>query len=775
MSDALHVLLIDDDPQDAQHIGAHIVTGSSSPRCHHVSEPEGLELALRQQPWDVVLLEARLTRLDPSNVIAHLRAAQPLTPIIIVSRDLDAEHAVGFIQDGAVDYVNKNRLDRLPVTVALAREAAAAERLQRQADDELRATAERHGALLNGIEEVVYGGHLNEAGEPVITSMSARATELFGHPAEAILDDVSLWTAQIDQESLDRVIAAILAVLRTGKPEQVSYSLLHPGDDEANRRWFEATIVASNEPGQAHTSFYGSARDVTRHRHTERRLADILHHSTNLFYAESIDQTLVYASPQSEHFLGCAPADALRPWTTFLTDHPLNAAGLEAKRVAVATAVAQPSYELELETLQGERRWVRVNEAPVMEHGAEVSIVGSLTDITEQRAAEQHRIVVEETLRRSQRLESIGRLAGGIAHDFSNLLSVILSYSTFAMDMLPKDDELQEDLNEILKAGKRAATLTQQLVAFSRRQILTPSIIDLNAIVLDTSSMLRRVVDEDIRIDLLLDDELGRVSLDRGQLEQIMMNLVVNARDAMPDGGTLSIATRNAQIDGGETSAGAPPPGDYVVLEIRDTGQGMAPEVLDQIFEPFFTTKAAGIGTGLGLATVYGIVNQSRGTIEVTSTVGEGTRFTLFFPVATDSGEPRPSRPRALRGQGRTETILVVEDEEPVRLIVARSLRQAGYLVLVAETADEAALAVERHRGPLDLLLTDVVMPGSNGVLLAERLRHFNPSLRVLFMSGYSPEAVSSRGIPDGEFHFLAKPFTPDKLTSAVRKALRAP
>lgn len=377
----------------------------------------------------------------------------------------------------------------------------------------------------------------------------------------------------------------------------------------------------------------------------------------------------------------------------------------------------------------------------------------------------------EEQLRQAQKLEAVGRLAAGIAHDFNNLLSVVLSYSEELVAELPEGSANRRDAVEIVRAGERAAELTRQLLIFSRQQMLAPKVLDLNAVLTNLGRMLTRVVGEDITLALVAAADLGRVKADPGQIEQVLMNLVVNARDAMPDGGALTIETHNVDLDDAYAREHLHvEPGPYVMLSVSDTGVGMDRETQARIFEPFFTTKGPGRGSGLGLSTVFGIIKQSHGSIWVYSEVGRGSTFKIYLP-RVDAPSERP--PDADRIVGGTETILLVEDEPQVRAVVRRALERAGYAVLVAQDPDDALRLCEA-RQPIDLLLTDVVMPHMNGRELAERVRSRYPATKALFMSGYTDDAILRHGVLDAGVPFLQKPVTPALLARRVRETLDA-
>jgi PAS domain S-box-containing protein len=402
-------------------------------------------------------------------------------------------------------------------------------------------------------------------------------------------------------------------------------------------------------------------------------------------------------------------------------------------------------------------------------HGQSLGAVVALHDITDRK-------LLEGQLRQSQKLEAIGSLAGGVAHDFNNLLTVIGGYSQMVMDQMGPGDPQHERVEEIAKAAERAGALTRQLLAFSRQQVLEPSILDLNAIVTDMERMLHRLLPANIELVTALSRDLGRIKADPGQIEQVILNLVVNARDAMPQGGRLVVETANTDAD--ETFSQAhieAAAGPYVVLAVSDTGSGMSAETQVRVFEPFFTTKEVGKGTGLGLSTVYGIVRQSGGTIGVYSEVGSGSTFRVYLPKVESALEAeRHQAPAAVHARG-TETILIVEDDAKVRALVQRVLESAGYTVLPATDGQDALSILQRRPGRIHLVLTDIVMPGMSGPELLSRLREEHPGCKGLYMSGYSDKALSPSQFLQSEVPYLQKPFSPGALAQRVREVLDAP
>jgi signal transduction histidine kinase/ActR/RegA family two-component response regulator len=397
----------------------------------------------------------------------------------------------------------------------------------------------------------------------------------------------------------------------------------------------------------------------------------------------------------------------------------------------------------------------------------------ALHELAERERAETALRKTEDQLRHAQKMEAVGRLAGGVSHDFNNLLSVVLSYTGLILSDLKSDDPLRADLEEIQKAALRAADLTRQLLTFSRQQVVLPKVVDLNQIMAGMEKMVGRLLGADVEVTLLPGAGLGKVKADPGQIEQIVMNLLVNARDAMPSGGRLTIQTNNMELDGHYASEHlGVTVGPHVMLAVTDTGIGMDRETQAQVFEPFFTTKERGKGTGLGLSIVFGIVKQSGGHVWVYSEPGKGTTFKVYLPRTDAQADASPSQPPAAEGGRGSETILLVEDDEQVRAVAKGILRRSGYTVLEAPGAGEALLVVEQYGARINLLVTDVVLPRMNGPQLVERVRASRPDIKVLFMSGYTDEAIIQHGILDSGVTFLQKPITPDTLTRKVREAL---
>ncbi|HYO83157.1 MAG TPA: ATP-binding protein, partial [Bryobacteraceae bacterium] len=433
-------------------------------------------------------------------------------------------------------------------------------------------------------------------------------------------------------------------------------------------------------------------------------------------------------------------------------------------RLANITA-GRPARGVELMALRRNGSTVNVSvwNALVRDSNGNVTaVVEALADVTE-------RLRLEERFRQAQKMEAVGRLAGGVAHDFNNMLTVITGYCQMILDNPAADASIRSDMQQVVRAADRATSLTRQLLAFSRRQMVQPKVLEADAVVLDMKAMLLRLLAESVRLELDLGAEGARIRMDPGNLEQVVINLAVNARDAMNNDGVLRIRTRKFIADDSATF----PEGEYYLLEVTDNGTGMSEETLSHLFEPFFTTKERGHGTGLGLSTSYGIVKQNRGEIQVRSEVGNGSTFYIYLPLVNEPADVLPGTRETSRQYRGTECLLVTEDEDDVRRVVTGMLRTQGYRVLAASRGEEA-IRIAAAEPAIDLLITDMVMPGMSGKELADRLRQIRPGLRVLFVSGYADTGIVQDGEVASDANFLQKPLRPEELAKKVREVLDA-
>jgi PAS domain S-box-containing protein len=427
---------------------------------------------------------------------------------------------------------------------------------------------------------------------------------------------------------------------------------------------------------------------------------------------------------------------------------------------------AKTPCSLEILAKDGRKVMLEVSPRLVLKDGQAVGVQGIARDVTQRRH-------LEEQLTHAQRMEAIGHLAGGVAHDFNNLLTVVTGYSELVLRRLSAESPVRQEIEQIKKAGERATTLTRQLLAFSRKQMLQPRVLDLNAVLSDVERLLKRLIGENIQLTMVLGPDLKRVKADPGQMEQIIMNLAVNARDAMPQGGMLTVGTANVVLDDDYANQHVDvKPGQYVMLAVSDTGIGMDDHTRSHIFEPFFTTKVKGKGTGMGLSTVYGIVKQSGGYVWVYSEPNQGSTFKIYLPRIDDPIETQDAANLAEELSAGVETVLLVEDEEAVRSLVCKVLRASGYTVLESLNPADALRIAREHPDPIHLLLTDVVMPQMSGREVANQVIVLRPSTKVLFISGYTDDAIVHHGVLDPKTAFLHKPFSPDALARKVREVL---
>ncbi len=643
---------------------------------------------------------------------------------------------------------------------------------RKRADETLRESEKRYRALAEAAPDMIF----IVDSEGYVKYVNSFAAKQFRNSPETIIGKRT--TDLFPSDISDRQRQNLKKVFETGKPLYAENKTTILNRDMWLSTWLAPLL---NEAGDVY-SVLGISRDITERKEAEEALIksqdkyiDLYENANDMIFTVNLlgNFTTVNRAAYTslgyrvEELLGKNLADVLTP---------------ESSKYAMATlqrAMAEKSDLMEIQPWEfegvkkdGVKILLEVRARLILEDENIVGVQGIARDITERRQAEEEKAFLQEQLRQSQKMEAIGRLAGGIAHDFNNLLTIIKGYGTLSFMELKEGDPLKGSIGEILKATERAANLTRQLLAFSRRQAMEMKVLDLNAILKDMDKMLRRVIGEDIALVAHLAEDLGRTKTDPGQIEQVIMNLVVNARDAMLDGGKLTIETANVELDEAYARAHiAVKPGRYLMLSVSDTGVGMTREVKERVFEPFFTTKGTGKGTGLGLSTVYGIVKQSGGNIWVYSEPGRGTTLKIYLPrvdepIAVFKEKFEEDLPRG------SETILVVEDEEEVRKLAAHILQRQGYKVLEAPQGGDALLICEQHQDPIHLMLTDVVMPGMSGHQLAKRLKSLQPEMEVLYMSGYTDNAIAQHGVLGEGVNYIQKPFTVDGLARKVREVL---
>ena len=593
--------------------------------------------------------------------------------------------------------------------------------------------------------------------------VNAAARRNLGYSDEEL---VALTPVDLKPEFTPDSFAAMLEALRRGERDQLVFETVHR---RKNGSLYPVEVRLQLLATETPPVFIALILDVTDRRRVEAervRLAAAVDQIADSIMITALDGEIVYVNPAFEHVTGYSRSEVIGRAPSFLKSGRHDAA----------------FYRAMWETLERGEVW----SGPIVNrrkdgtlYDAEVVIspvrdaAGRITHYVEVGRDVTHERELEAQLRQAQKMEAVGQLAGGIAHDFNNLINVISGFGQLTLADLPDDDRHRNDLMEVVAAADRAAKLTRQILAFSRRQVLEPHVLDLNEVVATIIPMLRGLVGEHVELVTLPAPDLWAVRADRGQIEQVIVNLAVNARDAMPDGGKLTVETANVLIDASYVHSHVEmTPGAYVLLAVSDTGIGIDEATQVRLFEPFFTTKEHGKGTGLGLATTYGIVKQSGGFIWVYSELGRGSSFKVYLPRVAETAEPFVLAARSVTDDAGSETLLVVEDDEAGRTYARRVLEARGYRVLVAGNGDKALAAAAAHEGSIDLLVTDVIMPGMSGATLAERLVASRPGLRVLFASGYTENTIVRHGILETDVAFLAKPYSPDALARKVREVL---
>jgi PAS domain S-box-containing protein len=625
----------------------------------------------------------------------------------------------------------------------------------------------RSEALLAAVLDNVLDGVIGINDRGIIESFNAAAERDFGYKeAEVIGQNIKMLMPEPYHSELDGYLDNYL---RSGKAKIIGI-----GRQVVARRKDGSTFpidLAVSEfflEGQRH--FTGVVRDLTSLQQSEEhqaRLIAVLEATPDFVGIADAKLHPLFVNRAGRNMIGIGEVEDLS--RTHVSDYFTEEVGRFILNEVVPTSIKTGVWvgETALLTRSGSEIPVSMVAIAHKDAAGEVKFLSKIMrDLTDVKK-------LEEQVRQAQKMDAVGQLAGGVAHDFNNLLTIISGYSDILLAMLPANDPKRSSLKAISEAGERAAGLTRQLLAFSRQTVLEPQVLDLNGVVKDAEKMLRRMIGEDILLTTVLDPSIRRAKVDPGQMGQVLMNLAVNARDAMPQGGKLTIETKNVELDEAyinthvEVQAGR-----YVLLTVSDTGNGMPPEIKARIFEPFFTTKGVGKGTGLGLSVVHGIVKQSNGNIGVYSEVGVGTTFKVYLPAVEDEVAPLTSAfdPTKL-GRG-SETVLLVEDEDGVREIALLTLQTYGYNVLSAASGKEALRVVSKHKGGIDILVTDVVMPEMSGRQLAEALRPQFPQMKVLYLSGYTDDAVVRHGILQAEVAFLQKPYTPIVLHRKVKQVL---
>jgi PAS domain S-box-containing protein len=752
---------LEDVPMDAELVEYELERARIPFAARRVDTRESFLREIDEFEPDLILSDYTRPRFDGMAALALARERAPSVPFLIVTGSVNEETAVGCMKAGATDYLLKSNLARIGPAIeeALARVRARNEKAR--AEEALR----RSGANLRAIFNNSLQAFVLIDPDGTIQALNSTAAEwgtrLLGR---ALREGARV--ADFVPEAADAFGAAL-----GGEARNVERCLT---DTDGSELWFETTHSPVVDEEGSVIGVCLNVRDISTRKQAERalreseaRYRDLFDNASDLVCATDPDGAFVYVNRAWHHTIGLSGAE-LRRGGFLDVVHPDSR---ERYGEVVARALAGETLthvELVLVTSGDTPITVEGNLSCTFQDGRPVMLRGIYRDVTERKR-------VEDQLRRAERMQAAGRLAGGMAHEVNNMMTGVIGFSEFLLRSFSEDDVRRAEVQEIIRAGTRASDVTRQLLAFTRQQLLHPESLDVNGVVNGVEKLLRRSLGEDHVLGLKLSPDAGEIRADRGQLEQVLINLTLNARDAMRQHGRVTVATGRATLDEvyAQSHGGVGiPPGKYVFLAVTDTGSGMEPEVQARIFEPFFTTKPVGQGTGLGLSTVYGIVKQSDGFVWCYSEPGQGTTFKIYLPGAGARSLPLEPAGPPTELRGGSETILVVEDEDVVRALACRGLREQGYTVLEARHGREALDRVEEGRHVIDLVISDVVMPELNGRELGSRLTALQPELPVLYMSGYTGDDVIQRGLLEPGVPFQQKPFTPQGLARKVREML---
>jgi two-component system cell cycle sensor histidine kinase/response regulator CckA len=762
MKKNIRVLIVEDVDEDALLLVAELKRGGYDVTFDRVDTAAAMRNALQQKSWDLILCDFTMPYFNGAAALRLARECGTDVPFIYVSGTIGEEAAIEAMKSGAQDYVMKTNLARLTPAVERELNEAQVRRESRQADTAMRESEHKYRHLFEALSDAVF---LIDEESGRIIDTNRRAELLLGRTRTEILgSNQSQFLASQNEQPVFDALRAIADGERPGGCELEVF--------RQDRHAVPVHASASRIELYGRPLLLTLLRDISeRNRMDEqlRQLSRAVEQSPASIVITDLQGNITYVNPKFTGITGYTFAEAVGKNPRILKSGE-TPPGRYQQLWQTITSGQEWRGEFHNRKKNGELYWELASISPITDEAGRIThFLAVKEDITDKKKLEAQFI-------EAQKMEVLGRLAGGVAHDFNNILAVIIGYSDLLIQELGADDSRAKLAEEIRHASERAAGLTQQLLIYSRKEMKQPVLLDLNKELQNMNKMLRRLVNEHVVMTLIPGTQPARIKADPGYVGQVLMNLVVNARDAMPNGGQLTITTSHAVLD--ENDAHAHPglaPGDYVMLGVSDTGTGMTDDVKAHLFEPFFTTKSKGKGTGLGLATCQTIVKQSGGCIGVDSAPGKGTTFKVYFPCVDEPFDHDAQLVKAEPLPRGTETLLVVEDDPDVRRLTAKVLKAQGYAVLRAANGQDALRLVQEHKtGPIHLAITDVVMPLMGGKVMAEWLRATHPGLKILFTSGYTDDDIGQQDMFGAGVEFLAKPYTPAALSRKVRQLLDA-
>jgi len=772
MKESIRVLLVEDNPNDAELVLRELRRAGFNPEWHRV-DTEADYLGRLDPDLDIVLSDYEMPTFSGPRALMLLQERQLDVPFIIISGTIGEDIAVEVMKQGAADYLLKDRTTRLGPAV---NHALRQSRLRRQAAAELRASERRYRALIENLPVAVY----TTDADGYITLFNEAAAQIWGREPELGRDR---WTGSVrlftrDGTPLPLAEGPMAQAIASGQAGRDIEAIIERPD--GSRVAYLAYPTPLLDADGKVTGAMNVLVDITARKQAEaaiqerlqleERLSRLMAAAPGIVYSFRLrpdgSTCMPYASPKLEEIIGLRPEEVREDAScAFDLIHPDDLAQVQASIRDSASTLKQWARVYRVQHPRRGLLWIEGRAEPVREPDGSVLWHGFFLDVTERKQ-------LEEQFRQAQKMEAVGQLAGGVAHDFNNILTIIQGYASLLQETAI---DSQEAAQEISHAVDRASALSRQLLSFRRRQVMQPRELDVNGVVTGVAKMLHRTLGQDVVLVFEPDRDLPAIHADPGMIEQILMNLAINARHAMPSGGRLVITTQVTVIT--ESEAQQHPEtltGPGVRLRVSDTGCGIPPEALPRIFEPFFTTKDPGKGTGLGLATVHGIMRQHHGWVEVASEPGRGTTFEMVFPASRSTASPSAAPEVEQTLIGGSATILFVDDEPELRKVAVIALRHLGYTVLEAATGPQALAVFGENPDRIDLLMTDMVMPGGiSGAALAELLQARKPGLRVLFTSGYAVEQPHQELPESGTIHFLKKPYSTHQLARAVHDHLR--